>query len=116
MGIPGALRPALLNNTSRRPNSSLILSNSAPTDDGSLTSVGTTSVREPLAWAISAVSSRGSFRRPTSAVAYPASHSEIAACLPIPVPAPVTRATFSNEAKGILLISGSTAFNPHEQQ
>ena len=41
--MPGALRPALLNSTSMRPNASFVFANSAFTDSGLLTSVGTAS-------------------------------------------------------------------------
>ena len=44
--------PALLKSTSRRPNVSFVCAKSARTDAGSPTSVGTTSVAEPVALAL----------------------------------------------------------------
>jgi hypothetical protein len=63
------------------------------TDRGSLTSVGTTSVFEPLASPSPAVVSRASLRRPASTTAYPSHSRASATCFPIPEPAPVTVAT-----------------------
>ena len=58
--IGGAPVPALLNSRSRRPNDSSVRANNARTDCGSLTSVGTTSVLDPLASPSRAVASRRS--------------------------------------------------------
>src|SRR5262245_36042947 len=60
-GTGGAPVPALLNTTSRRPNTSTVFANSAFTAAGSATSVGTTSVG---LLASAAVASRRSWRRP----------------------------------------------------
>ena len=69
MGTGGAPIPALLNNTSSRPKASLVLAKSALTEAGSLTSVATARARDPAPPAISAVSFKGSTRRPASATA-----------------------------------------------
>src|SRR5438552_81185 len=88
IGIPGAFRPALLNRTSSRPNISFVLANSARTDSGAPTSVGTASIFPPE------VSSSAAARRPASTTEYPADCNARAAARPIPLPAPVTIATF----------------------
>src|SRR2546430_7803018 len=66
-GTAGAPMPALLNRTSRRPNASLVLANSAWMEPGSLTSVGATRLLAGLASL--AVSSSLSLRRPARTAA-----------------------------------------------
>src|SRR5215510_9938268 len=92
----GALIPALLNNRSSRPKVSCVLANKARTAAGSPTSVGTTSPCAPAGPAIVTVASNSSWRRPARATAYPSCNSASATLLPMPVPAPVTIATFVN--------------------
>ena len=93
MGTRGAPKPALLNNRSSRPKDSYVLANRALTASRSLTSVGTTSTCEPASPASAFASSKGSRRRPAMATEYPSFTSARAACLPTPVPPPVTIAT-----------------------
>src|SRR5262249_25148491 len=92
----GALVPALLNNRSSRPKVSCVLANKPRTAAGSPTSVGTTSPCAPAGPAIVTVSSNSSWRRPARATPYPSCNSARATLLPMPVPAPVTIATFVN--------------------
>src|SRR5689334_806670 len=94
MGIPGALVPALLNRTSSRPNISCVLAKSALTESGLLTSVGTASIFPPEDFADAAVLSSSAARRPASTTEYPADCKVMATARPIPLPAPVTSATF----------------------
>src|SRR3990172_2214844 len=68
-GTGGAPMPALLNSRSSRPKISFVLAKRARTDAGSLTSVGTTSVREPADFPSPAVASKRSLRRPARATA-----------------------------------------------
>src|SRR5665213_4050354 len=90
MGTPGAPMPALLKSTSSRPKVSLVLAKSARTDSGWPTSVGTTSIPVP-----DAVCSSCAARRPARTTRYPAAHKARLAARPIPLPAPVTRATLA---------------------
>ena len=92
IGVAGAPMPALLNSTSQRPKVSLVLANSALTEAGSLTSVGTTRLCPLVLTPSAAVSSSLSCRRPASATANPSFISASATALPMPVPAPVTTA------------------------
>ena len=94
-GMPGAPTPALLNSTSRRPKVSLVLANSALTEAGSVTSVGTASALRPRPFTCSATASSGSLRRPLSATSNPSLASASDDALPIPEPAPVTSATLA---------------------
>jgi hypothetical protein len=95
-GTGGAPMPALLNRTSKRPNVSLIVANSALICAGSDTSVGTTRL---LAGAPSlATASSGSLRRPASTTVKPSFIRARDAARPTPVPAPVTTATFKEPA------------------
>src|ERR1019366_1662575 len=86
--MAGAFVPALLNRTSSRPKVSRVLANSARTESGLVTSVGTLSILPPVADADAAVRSNGSARRPASTTEYPADCSATETALP----APVTRA------------------------
>src|SRR5208282_2841406 len=72
-----------------------MVANSAFTASGSPTSDGTATARRPSALISPAVSSSGSRRRPASATCQPARPSASADALPIPEPAPVTRAKHS---------------------
>src|SRR5215471_20388429 len=92
----GALIPALLNNRSSRPKVSCVLANKVLTAAGSPTSVGTTSPCAPDGPAIVIVASNSSWRRPARVTAHPSCNSASATLLPMPVPAPVTIATFVN--------------------
>src|SRR4029077_1846907 len=85
---------ALLNSRSRRPKAFFVLANSAFTEAGLLTSVGTTSARPPRRSTSFAVASRGLRWRPARTRQYPPSARARLACLPIPLPAPVMIATF----------------------
>src|SRR5438034_7205172 len=69
-GTGGAPMPALLNSKSKRPKASFVLANRLLTDEGSVTLVGTTSVRDCDA-AARAVASSGSRRRPARTTEYP---------------------------------------------
>src|SRR5262249_40446426 len=89
--------PALLKRTSRRPNFPLVEAKSACTAFCSVTSVGATRARSP-AFDIFAVSSSRSLRRPASATPYPSFRNASATERPMPLPAPVTIATFPDEA------------------
>ena len=64
---PGALTPALLNSTSTRPQVAFTFANSAATDSGWLTSVGTAIARPGAAPDSVIASANGSARRPASA-------------------------------------------------
>src|ERR1019366_5404248 len=90
--MAGALVPALLKRRSRRPKASWVLANSALTEFGSVTSVGTGSILPPDAVADAAVRSSGSERRPASTTEYPAELSARETARPMPLPAPVTSA------------------------
>src|SRR5580658_1459177 len=90
--MPGAPMPALLNNKSRRPKTSLALANSARTASGSPTSVGTASIWLPEGAALLAVRSSSTARRPASTTEYPAPCSARLTARPMPLPAPVTKA------------------------
>ena len=68
-GTAGAPVPALLNKRSSRPNASFVLANRALMDAGSLTSVGTTNVREPDDLPSRAPASNSSLRRPARTTA-----------------------------------------------
>src|SRR5712691_5592444 len=68
-GTGGAPVPALLNKRSSRPNASFVRANRALMEAGSLTSVGTTNVREPGDLPSSAPASRSSLRRPAMTTA-----------------------------------------------
>ncbi len=92
-GTAGAPPPALLNRKSRRPNSALVLANSALTLSTSPTSVGTARHLALVALASSTVFSSASLRRPASATDQPAFMSASAEARPMPLPAPVTIAT-----------------------
>src|SRR6266540_3113460 len=92
--MAGALVPALLNKTSNRPKVSCVLAKRARTEAGAPMSVGTTRAREPDEPAVVTVASKSSLRRPARATAYPSCNSASATLLPMPVPAPVTIATF----------------------
>ena len=89
-GTAGAPTPALLNNRSSRPNRSSIAANSASTLATSRTSVGCTTaspeINEP-------VSTNASARRPASTTLNPSAANPTATARPMPLPAPVTRAT-----------------------
>src|ERR1019366_6826667 len=89
--MAGAFVPALLNRTSSRPKVSRVLANSARTESGLVTSVGTLSILPPVADADAAVRANGSARRPASTTEYPADWSARATARPMPLPAPVTR-------------------------
>src|SRR4051812_4752837 len=99
--VLGALMPALLNSRSTRPQPFTTASNSACTDAGSVTSVGTASPRSP-AFDSSSTPCNASCRRPASATRHPLPSSASAAALPTPLPAPVTMAT---RADWLLLIA-----------
>src|ERR1700730_1156594 len=91
-GTGGAPIPALLNSRSRRPKTSLVRANRLPTDEGSVTSVGATSVRDSEAAIARAVASSRSLTRPARTTENPSSSSARVTALPTPVPAPVTMA------------------------
>jgi hypothetical protein len=85
----------LLNKTSiLRPKVSVVRKNRLWTASGSVTSVGTTSAREPAEPDSAAVVSKGSLRRQARATEYPLLRKASDVCLPMPDPAPVTIATF----------------------
>src|ERR1700722_16152130 len=107
IGTGGAFWPALLNRRSSRPNSRSTLANRALTAPGSLTFVGTGRTRLPSPLISRAVSSSASARRPASATCQPVRAKASADALPIPEPAPVTRAKRST-----LMIPPSTSQNP----
>src|SRR6266851_6595052 len=97
----GPNRPALFTSRSRRPQRCRTASKSAATDDGEVTSAGTTSADSAgqpgfavsaLAAAL-AVSASDSSRRPASATCQPAPSRVLAMLRPSPEPAPVTTAT-----------------------
>src|SRR5579864_1002664 len=92
MGTPGAPMPALLKSTSNLPNTSLVLAKRARTESGLPTSVGTTRSPED------AVCSSCAARRPARTTWYPAACKARLAARPIPLPAPVTRATLVTTA------------------
>src|SRR3989454_12438860 len=94
-GTAGAPVPALLKSRSSRPNVSFVFANSAFTDAGSPTSVGTTSVR---LLHCDAVSCSASLRRPASTTDQPSRDSATDDARPIPDPAPVTIAILSDDA------------------
>src|SRR5215469_11366310 len=96
--MPRVLVPALLNSKSIRPQVSLTLANSAAIEAGSVTSVGTTSVRGGTAFASRAVSSSLSLRRPARTTVQPSSNSACAEARPMPLPAPVITAIFAGVA------------------
>src|SRR5712691_10309986 len=97
-----APKPALLNSTSRRPKVSLARANSARTESGLPTSVGTPSAF-PCRPSISPTTAcSGSGRRPATTTANPSLARAIAEALPIPLPPPVTRATFPFELMPIV--------------
>src|SRR5439155_13138673 len=99
--------PALLTSRSSRPKASSVRANSALTDSGSLTSAVTTSERASVAAPSRATASSGSRRRPASTTEKPPCMSARATCLPMPVPAPVTRAIFSGKGMaGLLFTTG----------
>src|SRR5882724_6146480 len=99
-GTGGAPMPALLKRRSSRPKTCFVCAKRARMDSGSLTSVGTTSVFDPgdFAFPSAAAVSRASLRRPARTTENPSCKSASAECLPTPLPAPVTIATFSDEA------------------
>ena len=66
IGTAGVLMPALLKSTSSRPKVFSVASNSAFTEAGSPTSVGTASMRLPSAPAFAMVCCSASSRRPAS--------------------------------------------------
>src|SRR5713101_6656451 len=95
--VEGAAVPALLNNRSSRPKTCFVWVNKSRTDEGSRTSASTTKVWEPSSLVSRTVASKGSRRRPARTTEYPSRNRAMVTCLPIPVPAPVTRATFAPE-------------------
>src|SRR5262245_3807849 len=99
-GTGGAPMPALLNRRSSRPKTCFVCVKRARMDSGSLTSVGTTSVFDPgdFDFPSSAAASSASFRRPARTTENPSRRSASAEYLPTPLPAPVTIATFWNDA------------------
>src|SRR5438105_9390913 len=99
--------PALLKSMSKRPQTSLVRANSARTEAGSLTSVGTGSSALSACWARRVVSSRGAARRPARITAYPAACRASAAARPMPLPAPVTSAILP-----LLLIAVVSSLDP----
>src|SRR4051812_17298624 len=88
-GVP---TPALLNNTSSRPNRARVAENIAVTWSGCVTSHSTTS--EGAAPADAATASSLPRSRPASTTANPSARKACAVDLPIPLPAPVMSATF----------------------
>ena len=92
-GTGGAPEPALLNRRSNRPNVSTVVSKRSLTDFGSLTSVGTPSIRAPSFDPSATTASKGSFRRPATTTEYPSPARARATALPMPVPPPVTTPT-----------------------
>src|SRR5437867_7732840 len=99
-GTGGAPMPALLKRRSSRPKTCFVCAKRGRMDSGSLTSVGTTSVFDPgdFAFPSAAAVSKASLRRPARTTEKPSCKSASAECLPTPLPAPVTIATFSDEA------------------
>src|SRR4051812_37867716 len=92
IGPAGTLPPALLNRKSSLPQSCFSLPNSALTEAGSPTSVGTAMARGVALPAIPAVSASASGRRPARATVQPSPSKARAAARPTPDPAPVTTA------------------------
>src|ERR1017187_9516294 len=90
--MAGALAPALLKRTSRRPKPSPVAANIALTAAESLTSMGTQRILPPGTAADAPVRSSASARRPASTNEYPADPSARETARPIPLPAPVTSA------------------------
>src|SRR5215475_8017240 len=110
--MAGAPIPALLNSRSRRPYVSFARAKSALTEAGSPTSLGTTSVRPDPPPASAAAASSISLRRPAKTTEYPSRTRATAACLPTPVPAPVTTATLSDEVMSMLSASEDGGSRP----
>src|SRR5689334_19168263 len=86
--------PALLKSRSRRPNRVFVVANSARTESGSFTSVGTARHRDAASPALLTALFSRSDRRPANTTLYPSAASASATARPIPVPAPVTIAIF----------------------
>ncbi len=90
---PLLFTPALLYNTSTRPNSLLIWANALSTWAGSAMSAPTATALPPAPAISAAVSLAASAAMSTSATAAPSRANNSAAARPIPDPAPVTTAT-----------------------
>src|ERR1017187_7436343 len=90
--MAGALAPALVKRTSRRPKASPGAANSAPAAAGSVPGGGSERIRPPDTAADAAVRSSASARRPASTNEYPADPNARETARPIPLPAPVTSA------------------------
>ena len=90
---PSSIMPALLISVSKRPSSPTVCATAAVASASSVTSVSNTNAVPPRSRTAAATASSRSFRRAASATAAPCAARATAVAAPMPLDAPVTRAT-----------------------
>src|ERR1700761_1083233 len=100
---PSSITPALLTTVSRRPSSLTVRSTKASAAARSVTSTSIASALPPASSISSTNFSRRSSRRAATATAAPSAASRFAAAPPIPLEAPVTRATVPERTASVAI-------------
>src|SRR5215207_9211194 len=106
VGVWDCSTPALLNATSSRPKASTVRASAAWTSSSRVTSQVSASARPPFCSMSRAVSRTSSSGMPATATAAPSAAKARAVVRPMPLPAPVTKATLSVKRRPSVSVMG----------